>query len=62
MIGVQDLGYEVIFDPIAKSAILRRGGDLTFLNGPFKTSKEANDAALAHLEQTIGPLLQTRPH
>lgn len=38
--------FEVVFDPIAKTAILVRGQKFDFLNGPFKDYTEARLAAM----------------
>ena len=47
--------FEIIFDPIAKSAILRRDETLIWLDGPFRTYSEATEAARVHLEKLAGP-------
>jgi|EndMetStandDraft_6_1072998.scaffolds.fasta_scaffold3485320_1 hypothetical protein len=39
--------FEVVFDTIAKTAILIRGQRFTFLAGPFKDYAEARRAAMA---------------
>jgi len=36
MLSIQERGFEVIFDPIAKSAILRRNETLIWLDGPCR--------------------------
>lgn len=33
--------FELIFDPLGKTAIIRRGTRLTWLDGPFRTYAEA---------------------
>ena len=39
--------FEVVFDPVAKTAIMLRGQRYTFLPGPFKNYDEARRAAMA---------------
>ncbi|UVC07241.1 hypothetical protein IHQ71_18725 [Rhizobium sp. TH2] len=39
--------YEIMFDPVAKTAIVLRGQRYTFLAGPFKNYEEARRAAMA---------------
>ncbi|UVC09125.1 hypothetical protein IHQ71_00345 [Rhizobium sp. TH2] len=39
--------FEVVFDPIAKTAILVRGQKFDFLKGPFKDYTEARRAAMS---------------
>jgi len=42
---------EIIFDPIAKSAIVRDEETLLWLDGPFRTYAEAVNYAVVHLEK-----------
>ena len=56
MTAVEELGFELIFDPIAKSAILRRNEALIWLDGPFRTYAEAAEAARVHLNKMAGPI------
>ena len=39
------LGFNLIFDPISKSALIHDGDRVTWLAGPFATYSEAMSAA-----------------
>lgn len=39
------LGFNVIFDPISKSALLQVGDQVTWLSGPFANYHDALSAA-----------------
>lgn len=41
----QGQGYNVIFDPISKSALIQDGERVTWLSGPFMTYRDAVTAA-----------------
>jgi hypothetical protein len=45
MTDANDTEFELIFDAVAKSAILRRGESLIWLQGPFRNYPEAVRAA-----------------
>ena len=47
-------GIEVVFDPITKSAILRRGNKVEMLPGPYRNYQEAKRAAVAHIKKLTG--------
>jgi hypothetical protein len=51
LIAVAGKEYEIIFDPIGKSAIVRNDDALFLLDGPFRTYAEAVKGAVAHLEK-----------
>jgi hypothetical protein len=52
MTGFDENDFELIFDPLAKSAIIRRGDSLVWLPGPFRDYPDAMLAARARLRQT----------
>lgn len=45
MSSLNENDVEVIFDPVSKGAVLRRGTTLTYLDGPFRTFHDALAAA-----------------
>jgi hypothetical protein len=45
MTGFNDTEFELIFDAVAKSAIVRRGERLIWLPGPFSNYPDAMQAA-----------------
>lgn len=45
MTRFDDTEFELIFDTVAKSAIMRRGESLIWLPGPYRTYPEAMQAA-----------------
>ena len=47
MWGIEPDHFEVVFDPVAKTAIVLHGQHYTFLPGPFKNYDEARRAAMA---------------
>jgi hypothetical protein len=47
-------GTEVVFDPITKSAILKRGNKVEMLPGPYRNYQEAKRAAIAHIRKLTG--------
>jgi hypothetical protein len=49
MTGLDDSEFELIFDAVAKSAIIRRGDSLTWLPGPFRNYPDALQAARARI-------------
>jgi len=51
MLSASGRQYEVIFDPIGKTAILRADDDLIWLDGPFRNYQEAEDAARIRLKE-----------
>jgi hypothetical protein len=50
VVAISGKEYEVIFDPIAKSAILRNEETLLWLDGPFRSYAEAVSYAVNRLE------------
>jgi hypothetical protein len=52
MTGLNDTEFELIFDAVARSAIMRRGESLILLPGPFKTYPEAMQAARKRIAET----------
>lgn len=44
-----DADVELIFDAVARSAIIRRGESLIWLAGPFRTYGDAEQAARARI-------------
>lgn len=50
VVAISGKEYEVIFDPIAKSAIVRNEDTLLWLDGPFRTYTEAVSYAVNRLE------------
>jgi len=50
VVAISGKEYEVIFDPIAKSAIVRNEDTLLWLDGPFRTYAEAVSYAINRLE------------
>ena len=52
MTGLNDNEFELIFDAVAKSAIMRRGESLIWLPGPYKTYPEAMQAAQKRMAET----------
>jgi len=53
VVAVSGKEYEVIFDPIAKSAIIRSEEVLLLLDGPFRTYADAVNGAVVHLEKRV---------
>lgn len=49
-------GIEVVFDPITKSAIVRRGNKVEMLPGPYRNYQEAKRAAVAHIKKLTGEI------
>jgi hypothetical protein len=47
-------GTEVVFDPISKSVILKRGNKVEMLPGPYRNYQEAKRAAAAHIRKLTG--------
>jgi hypothetical protein len=47
MCGTKPDHFELMFDPVAKTAILLSGGRYAFLSGPFKDYEDACRAAKA---------------
>jgi len=47
-------GTEVVYDPITKSVILRRGNQVEMLPGPYGNYQEAKRAAVAHIRKLTG--------
>jgi hypothetical protein len=45
MTGSSDCEFELIFDVVAKSAIVRRGENVIWLQGPFRNYPDAMQAA-----------------
>jgi predicted Rossmann-fold nucleotide-binding protein len=54
MTGFNDTEFELIFDTVAKSAIMRRGDSLIWLPGPFGTYPEAMQAARLRIADIDG--------
>jgi hypothetical protein len=46
MVNSEAERFEIVFDPVAKSAILLRGQKFDFLAGPFKDYTEARRATM----------------
>lgn len=46
--------YQIIFDPVAKGAVILRKDKTAYLNGPFATFAEAEAAAFEYLESNHG--------
>jgi hypothetical protein len=49
-------GTEVVYDPIAKSVILKRGTKVEMLPGPYRNYQEAKRAAAAHIKKLTGEI------
>ena len=47
-------GTEVVYDPITKSVILKRGDKVEMLPGPYRNYQEAKRAAAAHIKKLTG--------
>jgi hypothetical protein len=47
-------GVEVVYDPISKSVILRRGNKVEMLPGPYRNYQEAKRAAAQHIKKLTG--------
>ncbi|UVC09124.1 hypothetical protein IHQ71_00340 [Rhizobium sp. TH2] len=47
-------GTEVVYDPITKSVILKRGNKVEMLPGPYRNYQEAKGAAAAHIKKLTG--------
>lgn len=54
MTGSKDTEFELIFDTVAKSAIVRRGESLIWLPGPFRNYPEAMQAARRRMADIEG--------
>lgn len=50
MTPISETDIEVIFDTLAKSAIVRCGTSLIWLEGPFRTYSEAVSAARGRMQ------------
>lgn len=47
-------GIEVVYDPITKSVILRRGDKVEMLPGPYRNYQEAKRAAAEYVRRLTG--------
>lgn len=57
MTGFNDKEFELIFDTVAKSAIMRRGDSLIWLPGPYRNYPEAMQAAQKRITEIDNKLL-----
>jgi hypothetical protein len=55
MTYLNESDFEIIFDPVSKGAVLRRGENTTYLDGPFRTFLDAVVAARAYIAKLQRP-------